>query len=53
MIPEDAQPDDLISSPRSGSETVMENSDPANNPLTEDLALALLKRVDLLAQDIE
>jgi hypothetical protein len=52
MIPEDAQPDDFSSSPQSKSTTASE-TEPANDPLTEDLALALLKRPDLLAQDIE
>jgi hypothetical protein len=52
MIPEDAQPDDLASSPQSNP-TLTASADPANDPLTEDLALALLKRPDLLALDIE
>ena len=51
MIPEDVQPD-VASSPQSNSTTHSE-TDPGNDPLTEDLALALLKRSDLLAQDIE
>jgi hypothetical protein len=53
MISEDAQPDDCIASPQSNSATLAENVDAANDPLAEDLALALLKRPDLLAQDIE
>jgi hypothetical protein len=53
MFPEDAQPDDSASSPHSDSAALTENADPANDPLTEDLALALLKRTDLLSQDIE
>ena len=52
MIPEDAQPDDLASSPQSNP-TLTASADPANDSLTEDLALALLKRPDLLALDIE
>jgi hypothetical protein len=52
MIPEDAQPDDFSSSPQSTS-TLTASADPANDSLTEDLALALLKRPDLLALDIE
>jgi hypothetical protein len=67
MILEDAQPDDSASSPQSNSlqsnspqsnspqsnaKTATETS-PASDPLTEDLALALLKRADLLTQDIE
>jgi hypothetical protein len=51
MMPQDAQPD-VASSPQSNPKTAT-GTDPANAPLTEDLALAFLKRTDLRAQDIE
>src|SRR5438094_212879 len=53
MIPENVQPDDFIASRQSDSATLTENIDRANDLLTEDLALALLKRSALLAEDIE
>lgn len=57
MIPREAQPDDSTSSPQSNSPQSNSNTvtetDPASDPLTEDLALALLKRTDLLPHDIE
>jgi hypothetical protein len=49
MSPEDAQLD-CISSPQ---ETAAESVNPPTDPFTEDIALALLKRPDLLAQGIE
>jgi hypothetical protein len=54
MIPEESQSDDApTSSPAPESLTVTVRGDSGDDPLTEDLALALLKRTDLLAQDIE
>jgi len=50
MSPEDAQLDRRISSQQ---ETAAESVNPPTDPFTEDIALALLKRPDLLAQDIE
>jgi hypothetical protein len=53
MIPEDAQSDDFTSLLQSDSATLTEKADAANAALSEDLALAILKRPDLLARDIE
>ena len=53
MIPEELESDDaLTSSPAPHSPTATTGGE-SPDPLTEDLALAILKRGDLLAQDIE
>jgi hypothetical protein len=54
MSPDEPQSDDaLTSAPSSDSLTATARGESPADPLTEDLALAILKRGDLLAQDVE